>query len=65
MRAVANAVQNSERVHGMSVVDGLETRRSAEVHERARRFLPKGVTGDGRWSQPVPDRVRARATAST
>jgi glutamate-1-semialdehyde 2,1-aminomutase len=38
----------------VSVIDGLETRRSAEVHERARRFLPKGVTGDGRWSSPYP-----------
>jgi glutamate-1-semialdehyde 2,1-aminomutase len=38
----------------MSVFDGLDTRRSAEVHERARRFLPKGVTGDGRWSSPYP-----------
>ena len=31
-----------------------ETTRSRELHERARGFLPMGVTGDGRYSEPFP-----------
>jgi glutamate-1-semialdehyde 2,1-aminomutase len=31
-----------------------DTTRSRELHERARRFLPGGVTGDGRYSEPYP-----------
>jgi glutamate-1-semialdehyde 2,1-aminomutase len=30
------------------------TQRSAELHESARRFLPAGVTGDGRFFAPYP-----------
>jgi glutamate-1-semialdehyde 2,1-aminomutase len=33
---------------------GLGTTRSEELHERACRFLPKGVTGDGRFTEPYP-----------
>lgn len=29
-------------------------RRSRELHERARRVLPMGVNGDGRYSEPFP-----------
>ena len=31
-----------------------DTTRSRELHERARHFLPGGVTGDGRYSEPFP-----------
>jgi glutamate-1-semialdehyde 2,1-aminomutase len=31
-----------------------DTAGSAELHERARRSLPMGVTGDGRYSAPYP-----------
>jgi len=30
------------------------TERSQELHERAKRFLPLGVTGDGRYEAPYP-----------
>jgi glutamate-1-semialdehyde 2,1-aminomutase len=30
------------------------TNKSRQLHERASAFLPKGVTGDGRWSAPYP-----------
>ena len=30
------------------------TTRSKQLHERARSFLPMGVTGDGRYSSPYP-----------
>lgn len=33
---------------------GHETARSRELHARARRVLPMGVTGDGRYSRPYP-----------
>jgi glutamate-1-semialdehyde 2,1-aminomutase len=32
----------------------VKTTRSKELHERARRFLPAGVTGDGRLTLPFP-----------
>lgn len=31
-----------------------DTTRSRELHARARGFLPMGVTGDGRYSEPFP-----------
>jgi glutamate-1-semialdehyde 2,1-aminomutase len=33
---------------------GLNTSRSRELHERARRHLPLGVNGDGRFTAPFP-----------
>ena len=32
----------------------LDTSRSKALHDRAKSFLPGGVTGDGRSSQPYP-----------
>jgi glutamate-1-semialdehyde 2,1-aminomutase len=31
-----------------------DTSRSRLLNEKARQFLPSGVTGDGRWSKPYP-----------
>jgi glutamate-1-semialdehyde 2,1-aminomutase len=33
---------------------GLDLRESRRLHEEARRLLPMGVTGDGRYSEPFP-----------
>jgi glutamate-1-semialdehyde 2,1-aminomutase len=46
-------------VHGPTteseqLAPSLTTERSRELHERARMFLPAGVTGDGRYSTPYP-----------
>jgi len=32
----------------------LDLSRSRQLHDEAKRFLPMGVTGDGRYSQPFP-----------
>src|SRR5581483_6405084 len=55
-REATSRVEEAQTVttHSDLAAAGLDLRESRELHERARRLLPMGVTGDGRYSAPFP-----------